>query len=228
MAYVPFIKMENIIEVIDHHPESEDLQKLKNARIQIEIIGGAATLIAEKFKQNNVSISRDASILLYYGIISNSINLKARVTTQKDKEMVEWLEKQCSEIKEEKIKEIFVKKSQMQGDLRKAMEVEIPFGYQDKKIIIGQLEIVEVEQFLNQYESKIAQILNQEKQEKQVDDIFINCIDILNGYSTILVIHDKTKKLINELFQVPFQDNRAKLNYIIVKKEIFKLMNANY
>ena len=78
LAYVPFTKTENVVEIIDHHPKSEDLEKLINAKIQIETLGAVATLIAEKFKENEIPISRNAAILLYYGIISNSVNLKAK------------------------------------------------------------------------------------------------------------------------------------------------------
>ncbi len=228
LAYVPFTKTENVVEIIDHHPKSEDLEKLINAKIQIETLGAVATLIAEKFKENEIPISRNAAILLYYGIISNSVNLKAKVTTKKDIEMANWLSAQCKEIDKEKIKEIFTLKSQIQGDLKKEMEVEIPFDYQDKKIIIGQLEIAEVATFLNQYEPKIQTILTNVKKEKNVDMIFINCIDILNGYSTFVAFDEQTKQELNKLFQVQFQENRAILQEIIMRKEIFKLMNAIY
>ena len=165
---------------------------------------------------------------MYYGIISNSVNLKAKVTTKKDIEMANWLSAQCKEIDKEKIKEIFTLKSQIQGDLKKEMEVEIPFDYQDKKIIIGQLEIVEVATFLNQYETQIQIILTNVKKEKNVDMIFINCIDILNGYSTFVAFDEQTKQELSKLFQVEFQENRAILQEIIMRKEIFKLMNAIY
>ena len=58
--------------------------------------------------------------------------------------------------------------------------------------------------------------------------IFINCIDILNGYSTFVAFDEQTKQELNKLFQVEFQENRAILQEIIMRKEIFKLMNAIY
>ena len=45
-----FILPEDVIEIIDHHVKTEDCAKCVNAKVQIELIGAAATLVAEKFK----------------------------------------------------------------------------------------------------------------------------------------------------------------------------------
>ena len=46
--------------------------KQKDIKIQIEMIGAAATLVAERFKNNNIDISRESAILLYNGILNLS------------------------------------------------------------------------------------------------------------------------------------------------------------
>lgn len=102
----PFLKPEQIVEIIDHHSKNKSSEQCKNAKIHIERLGAVATLIAEKFRNDNVRISRESAILLYYGIISNSINLKASITNQKDIDMAGWLEEQCDEITKEKIEEL--------------------------------------------------------------------------------------------------------------------------
>ena len=106
--------------------------------------------------------------------------------------------------------------------------MKIPFDYQDKKLIIGQLEIVRVDTFLNENETKIENILAKVRKEKNVDMIFINCIDILNGYSTFVAFDNQTKAEITKVFQIQFQANRAKLKEVIMRKEIFKIMKAIY
>ena len=95
--------------------------------------------------------------MLYYGIISNSINLKANVTAQKDIEMTNWLKEQCDEISEEKIEEIFTLKSKIEDkDLRVEMEAEIALNYKNEKITIAQLEVANMEDFLKEKEDKIV------------------------------------------------------------------------
>ena len=113
------IDANQVKEVIDHHRMSEWLSKQKNIKIQIELIGAAATLVAERFKNDNIDISKEAAILLYNGIISNTMNLKISMTTQKDKEMAHWLKQKYSEITLEKTKEIFIKKSEITDRLEK-------------------------------------------------------------------------------------------------------------
>ena len=106
---VPFINENKIIEIIDHHKLRFGLPEYTT--YEIEEIGAAATLVADRFRQNNIPISRNSAILLYYGIMSNSFALKSSNTSQRDIEVAKWLEEQCKEISKEKIKEIFRAKS---------------------------------------------------------------------------------------------------------------------
>ena len=220
---VPFLKPEQIVEIIDHHSKNKSSEQCKNAKIHIERLGAVATLIAERFKNDNIPISREAAILLYYGIISNSINLKASITNEKDINMANWLEEQCSDISKEKIAEIFTLKSKVEdSELRKEMEAEIAFDYDGKKMTVAQLEIANIEKFLSQKQEKIIDILNQVKEENGIDYILINCIDILNGFNIILTIDEDTKELLEEKLGYSFENNRCKFNKLLQRKDITK------
>lgn len=222
LATIPFVNPENIVEFIDHHKITESQEICKNAKFQIEMIGAACTLVAERFQKNHIEISREAAILLYYGIISNTINFKAKVTTQKDLEMAKWLKEKCSEISDEKVEEIFIRKSQIRDSLKEEMEAKIIWKFQHKKMTIAQLEYANMENFLLGNEIKIREILHEIKKENNLDYILINCVDILNGYSTILVIDDETEKLIADLLNAKFIQKKAKMDELILRKEIFK------
>ena len=50
--------------------------------------------------------------------------------------------------------------------------------------------------------------------------------DILNGYSIILVIDEQTEKLITDLLQVKFNNQKAKFGELILRKEIFIKLEA--
>lgn len=223
---LPHVNPENIVQFIDHHAVTESEKICKNANFQIEMVGAAATLIAEKFQKNKTEISRESAILLYYGIISNTINLKAKVTTLKDLEMAKWLQEQCKEISREKVEEIFIKKSQIRDGLRKEMEVQVVWNWKDKTITIGQLEYANIEEFLAQKETEIREILKTVKQENNLDYIIVNCVDTLNGYSTILAIDEQTERVMAELLKIKFVNQKAKLNELLLRKEIFRQIEA--
>lgn len=226
LEIIPKINLENIVEFIDHHVVTESEKICENAKFQIEMVGAAATLVAERFQKNQIEISRESAILLYYGIISNTINLKAKVTTEKDLEMAKWLKQKCSEISDEKVKEIFVRKSQIRDSLREEMEVQIAWKWKDKKITVGQLEYANIQQFLLDNEPNIRDILREVKRENDLDYILVNCVDILNGYSIIVVIDEQTEKVISDLLNVKFTNQKAKMEKLILRKEIFKKIEA--
>lgn len=85
------IRKEKIVEIIDHHAKCNWIDDEPNIKCQIEFIGAAATMIAERFKIQGITPSRESAILMYYGIISNTMNLKIKMTTSRDKEMAIWL-----------------------------------------------------------------------------------------------------------------------------------------
>ena len=220
------INANQIKEVIDHHKMNEWLSKQKDIKIQIEMIGAAATLVAERFKNNNIDISRESAILLYNGIISNTMNLKISMTTQKDKDMAHWLKQKYPEITEEKTKAIFIKKSEITDRLREEMEVEFKDEFITISWSMGQLEIANVEEFLNRNEEKVRAILKKVKDENNVDYISVNCMDIINGYTIILAENEATANIISDAINVKFIKLKAKIDKLVSKKEIIKIIRA--
>lgn len=216
-----YINKENIIEIIDHHKKTATQEMFPNAKIQIELLGAVSTIIADKFKNHDLLPSREAAILLYYGIISNTINLNAKTTTQKDKDMLTWLETLYPEISASRIEEIFIKKSKIEEtNLRREMEAEIVLTINNSKLTIAQLEIANLEDFLKVNKYKINQILETVKIEKQLDYIFINCVDILNGFNVLLTVDDQTTSLLEKVYNLSFTNNEAKTPHLILRKEL--------
>lgn len=222
------IKKENIVEIIDHHNRENWLDENPNLKIQIEPIGAAATLVAERFKNENIDISRESAILLYYGIISNTMNLKIKLTSSKDIEMASWLKNKVPEITDEITTEIFVKKSQIGDSLREEMEVEFKDQFMTISWSMGQLEVANVEEFLNKYENDIRKILDTVSTENEVDYISVNCMDIINGYSIIIARDEKTAKIISDAVGFEFENLKAKSDELVSRKEIVRVVRRIY
>lgn len=222
------IKMENIIEIIDHHKRQGWFDGKNDIKVQIDLIGAAATMVAERFKNDNIDISRESAILLYYGIISNTMNLKIKLTSQRDIDMANWLKSITPEITDEKTREIFIKKSEIGDRLREEMEVEFKDQFMSISWSMGQLEIANVEDFLNKYEQDIRNVLKIVSKENDVEYISVNCMDIINGYSIIVAIDDKTAKIISDAINLKFENLKAKTNDLVSRKEIVKVMRNIY
>ncbi len=223
-----YVKKENIVEIIDHHNRDSWLDDNTDIKIQIELIGAAATLVAERFKNENIGISRESAILLYYGIISNTMNLKIKLTSKKDIEMADWLKQQVPEITDKITTEIFVEKSEIGNSLREEMEVEFKDQFMSISWSMGQLEVANVEDFLNKYENDIRKILNTVSEENDVDYISVNCMDIINGYSIVVARDEKTAKVISDAVGFEFKDLKAKTNELVSRKEIVKVIRGIY
>lgn len=222
------IKTENIVEIIDHHNRDSWLDDKNDIKVQIELIGAAATLVAERYKNENIKISRESAILLYYGIISNTMNLKIKLTSQKDIEMANWLKQQVAEITDEITTEIFIEKSQIGDSLREEMEVEFKDQFMSISWSMGQLEVANVDEFLNKYEPEIRNILKTVSKEKNVEYISVNCMDIINGYSVIVVENEKTAEIISNAIGVRFKELKARTDELVSRKEIVKIIRCMY
>ena len=222
------IKMENIVEIIDHHKRQGWFDNRNDIKVQIDLIGAAATMVAERFKNDNIAISRESAILLYYGIISNTMNLKIKLTNQRDIDMANWLKSITPEITDEKTREIFIKKSEIGDRLREEMEVEFKDQFMRISWSMGQLEIANVEDFLNKYEQDIRNVLQTVSKENDVEYISVNCMDIINGYSVIVALNEKTANIISDAVNLKFENLKARTNELVSRKEIVKVMRNLY
>ncbi len=217
------IKPEQIIEIIDHR-KSEDIDRFPNAKIQIELVGSCATLISEKFEKENMEISKESAGLLYSAIISNTLNFRGRLTTDRDKRMAEWLKKQI-ELPKDYVHQMFVHKSKFTQPLKDVLLADFKdFQINDDKMGIAQLEIVDVDSFINNNLEETKKLLSEIKEEKSIKYIFLNCIDLENGFNAFVAIDDLTKKIISASLDINFKGGLAKSDHPIMRKEMVPLI----
>jgi inorganic pyrophosphatase len=84
----PIVNTDQVSEIIDHHPGVEAFWKEKiGDRAQIEEVGAASTLVVEHWQTAGrlPEISRTCAGLLMCGILDNTLNFKATVTTARDR-----------------------------------------------------------------------------------------------------------------------------------------------
>ena len=213
----PFVDASRVVEIIDHHRIREKLPE--NVIFEIEEIGAAATLVADRFRKNNIPISRNSAILLYYGIMSNSFALKSSNTSQRDIEVAKWLEEQCKEISKEKIKEIF------KAPLKDEVEAVIPLKCGDIRMTVGQLEIVDAEKFIAENKEELIEVCTYLIDRFKYDCLIINIIDTIGGYSILFSPNENTDKFIKDKFGYEIKNNIYVNSKLVQRKEIIKSLN---
>ncbi len=218
------IAPEKVIEIIDHRRVHE-ADKFPNAKVQIELVGSASTLIAEKFIQNNIEISRESAILLCGAITSNTLNFKGGVTTDRDRVAFEYLNK-IAQLPSDFAKELFKSKSDLSGDkLKERILGDLAwFNMGNKKVSIAQIEMVGAKELIENRLNDILKILEDIKKEMKLDLIFQNTIE-LDECKNYFVSNDReTQKLLEKILDIKFNGSVAERPNLIMRKQIVPLL----
>lgn len=209
-----------IKEVIDHHVAHKS-QTYTWAHVEIDLIGACATLIFERFLKENKVPTKNTAALLYAGIISNTINLKNKITSDRDIKAVKYL-KELAEIPDDFVEKMFSAKSDTGGLKLKEM-LKNDYYERDffgKKFSMSQLELVGVNELVGSRFDELKTIIKDLTSKDKPDYQFLNLIDILDGYNVIVAFNQETEKLLNDSMGLNFENGVARVNHIIMRKEI--------
>lgn len=217
---------EKVVEIIDHRKINE-AEKFSNAKVQIELVGAAATLVAEKYMHENMAISLESAILLYAAIISNTLNFKASVTTDRDKDAAAWLQ-QTAMLPAGFWKELFIAKSDLSGEkLEQRIEDDFAhFTLGSAQIGIAQLEIIGARELVYQRGAEICKKLDQLKQSINLDYIFLNTIDLEENNNYFVANGEPTQKLLTKVLGAIFDDMVAEHEPVLMRKQIVPLLKT--
>ncbi|MBW6441802.1 DHH family phosphoesterase [Patescibacteria group bacterium] len=223
-TFPKFVKEKNIIEIYDHHVGYEDYWEEKlGDRAKIDIIGSCATLIWEEYKKRGFAekISQTSAKMLYAAIISNTLNFKAALTTQRD--ILAFQEvSPIADIPEYWIQKYFIEQEEyIYQNTRQAILDDIKiieFPNLGEKIAIGQIELWESKKFVLDYKPLIKEVLDNFDYKKW----FFNAPCISMGKTYVLTENDEVKKILEEHFDFKFQNEIGEVNKLIERKEFVK------
>lgn len=218
------VAREKVVEIIDHRSVHE-VEMFPRAKVQIELVGAAATLVAERFVKNKVDISRESAILMYGAIISCTLNLRGSVTTERDKKVAKWLNK-IAELPKYFWKDLFMAKSDLSGG-KLVENIEGDFAWftiGGKKIGIAQLEIMGTKEVVCERCEEIVSCLESIKSKMGLDDIFLNIIDLEYMRNFIITRNIQTQKILEKVLNVEFVGAVAKRLDLMMRKQIVPLL----
>ncbi len=89
---VPGIEEAEIVEILDHH-HIGSIETRIPVRATFDPIGSTAALVVERFRQNGMEPSKPAAWMLLAAVLSDTILLSSPTTTDRDKVVVDYLER---------------------------------------------------------------------------------------------------------------------------------------
>lgn len=217
------VRMNRIISVIDHHTGYEKLwnEKELNKEIEkseIEFIGSVCTIIYEKFVDWNKTnlLTKDLCKLLTAAILDNTLNLKASITTDRDKKAYHdlmrlgqlektWPQEYFNACEKKILSDL---KTAIIHDMKNNNEINLPNAF-------GQLTIFNSKSVLKQIDL-VKEVFS------KYDEWMINIISLEDGKSYIITNSDKSKKQLEKLFNKKFINDVMILNKFMLRKEIIK------
>ncbi len=212
------ITTENLIEIIDHHTGFEKYwSNYPSIKTQIEFIGSVCTLIYEKIIQSEhiEILDTDLCKLLIAGILDNTLNLKASITTDRDRSAYNGLLK-LGKVSEDFYKEYFSAcETEIMRDFKKAIQDDLKIekaGVLPE--VIGQMIVLNLDHF--DY-GKMKEVF------ADYPEWMMNVILLEEGKSYIYFGGDGVGQRLEQLFDKKCEsDNLLILDKFLLRKQIMK------
>ncbi len=86
------IDQAEVVEILDHH-HIGSIETRVPVRATFDPVGSTATLVIERFRQNGMEPSRATAAALLGAVLSDTVILNSPTTTERDRSVVEYLER---------------------------------------------------------------------------------------------------------------------------------------
>ncbi|MGB0756836.1 MAG: hypothetical protein ACPGO5_00060 [Patescibacteria group bacterium] len=221
-----FVDVTRVDEVYDHRAGHEKYWEEKlGVNSHVEMVGACGTLVWEEFKKRGKSqdISSPSAKLLLASIVSNTLNFKAPLTTDRDKVAYSELSK-LTGLNDDWIAEYFSdQEAILMQDFKKYLGVDTKvFKVGSDDFVIGQLELWDADKLLSEKSNLIDDVM------KDYDHIpwIVNILNISKGHNYIYSKSESGKKTIAKTLNVTFDDNIAKTKELLLRKYIMKELRS--
>lgn len=216
-----FVEPARIEAVIDHHPGLETYwHEQIGDNATIDYIGAACTLVYEKWQEADLlsSMSESSARLLMCGILDNTLNFQATVTTDRDKQAYVALSK-IANLSEDWPARYFTEcQEAILGDAVAAVKNDtkfLKFKTYHNELCIGQFAV---------WDGYIALAKHQEALETALSAMqpewFMNIISVGEGKSYLVATHPDVKQWLTSLLHVVFVGSVAVADRLWLRKEI--------
>lgn len=220
----------NVIEVVDHHrfnmpPQSAPI------RICCDTVGSTCTLIGEMFLSHRMSIPKNIAGIMQGGIISDTLLLRSPTSCERDRIMLEKLEKITGVNSEDLMREIFTIGSVIAKGKPETLFLADSknFSHLDKfNFTISQVEEVSFDEFYNR-EADLLYAAKEFQKHRKLDLFGLLVTNVEQENSILLAVGNHEilenlpfRKLSDNLYDLPGVMSRKKQ----LLPQILKLLDS--
>ncbi len=217
-----FAPKEQITEVYDHRPGYEEYWKdFPYIYTQIEQVGSVCTQIFEKWQDADLlpEMPKNTAELLMFGILDNTLNFKATITSERDikayTELCAVTESNGQEFAENYFKTIQVNIEENIAENLKKDTKSLKFKtYNEQVVIVGQLAVWDKNELGNDFERALYTIYPKDSKW------FINVIDLASGKSYFLTSDASVTNWLGSLLLLQPNRHFAEADRLWLRKEI--------
>lgn len=216
------VSAEDVLEVIDHR-KGESEKEFPKAKIQNELIGAAATIVIERYKQVKEKPLPEHAKLLYGAIFHNTLNFIATISSERDKEAIKFLENEFN-LDKNIIREMFdYATKEIEGDIALALENDAKeFGTGWK---IGAYQLIVWGDGILKDKDYIKRCVKDLASKMDATWSFLNLINLESTESVLFATNDEAEKILSRALDTKFDNGIAVLSHAMLRKQIMPKVN---
>jgi inorganic pyrophosphatase/exopolyphosphatase len=217
----PIVNPDRIDEVIDHHPGNDNYWRdYPRNRIDIEMIGSVCTMMYERWARAGLlsTMDRVTATLLAAGILDNTLNFQAKITSERDQQAYRDLQG-IAHLSSDWPAYYF---SDCQQGIEKDLETAIrndtkvvEFQGQPNVYAVGQIVIWDAQSIINDHMATIKRTVSSIQ-----PTWFMNVVSIKGDKSYFVCDNPHVQNWLSNLLGINFSGNVAPANRLWLRKEI--------
>ncbi|MGM5480339.1 MAG: putative manganese-dependent inorganic diphosphatase [Nanobdellota archaeon] len=212
------IEEAEILEIIDHH-RIGDVQSSEPIRFINDPVGSTATIIAERFFSEQVSLDPAIAGLLLSAIISDTVKLTSPTTTSRDNIMSLKLAEIAGVDIDEYAMEMFKAGTSIEGMSPKELFMQDFKQYEVSNLTIGIAQIPTMDfDSMEQMKKRVLAYMYEKAIAEKYDVLALVLTNVLEGNSEI-IFSGESSDIMREAFNIPKEMNEKFLEGVISRKK---------
>ena len=206
-----------IVEILDHH-HIGSIETRVPVTATFDPVGSTATLVVERFRQNGMEPSRATATMLLGAVLSDTVILNSATTTERDRAVVEYLERVLAVDASEIGREMFEATSdvsELSADQivsRDAKQYQVSSG---NTICIAQIEVVG--NALLDRKDELLEAMRKARESRDLELYALMVTDVLTKGTELLVVGDTAT--VARSFGVEPHDSQIELPGVMSRKK---------